>query len=235
MTDETPRYEVLDEAEFDFSFENFREIGYEFTGTVTTSEVRAIPERTHQLKEPRLRKDGTTETEFTKPAHNQLVIWAKPVNGDPEKGDYKIIDVGYKTTLNKNSILGRFVEEAAKAGVKFKKPSELIGRTFQFERLENVKFGRMTADPFFVIRGEDKGAAGVTSKPATSTSLSDEVAAQLAQILNGVEASGAISAVTASPLKTDAKVVGAVASGAAVRELVSRGLIKADGPTLVLV
>ena len=227
MTDETPKYEVLDEAEFDFSFENFREIGYEFTGTVTTSEVRAIPEQTFE------RKDGSGS--FTRPAHNQLVIWAKPVNGDPEKGDYKVIDVEYKATLNKNSILGRFVEEATKVGVKFKKPSELLGRTFQFERLENVKFGRMEARPFFVIRGEDKGAAGVTSKPATSMSLSDEVAAQLAQILNGVEASGAISAVTASPLKTDAKVVGAVASGAAVRELVSRGLIKADGPTLVLV
>ncbi|MBK7288494.1 MAG: hypothetical protein IPI95_16240 [Flavobacteriales bacterium] len=48
MTDETPKYEVLDEAEFDFSFENFREIGYEFTGTVTTSEVRAIPEQTFE-------------------------------------------------------------------------------------------------------------------------------------------------------------------------------------------
>lgn len=227
MTDETPRYEVLDEAEFDFSFENFREIGFEFDGTVTTAEVRAIPEQTFE------RKDGSGS--FTRPPHNQLVIWAKPVNGDPEKGDYKILDVEYKATLNKNSILGRFVEEAAKAGVKFKKPSELIGRTFHFERLENVKFGRMEANPFFVIRSEDKGAAGVTSKPAASMSLSDEVAAQLAQILNGVETSGAIAAVTASPLKTDAKVVGAVASGAAVRELVSRGLIKADGPTLVLV
>lgn len=229
MTEETPKYEVLDEAQFDFSIENFRDVGYSFRGTVTTSEVRAIPERTFE------RKDGSGS--FTVPEHNQLVIWAKPVGGDPEKGDYKIIDVEYKATLNKRSILGRFVEEAAKVGVKFKKPSELLGRTFDFERLEGVKFGENEANAFFVIRAEDKGAAGVTSAPASTQTLSDELAAQLAQVLNGIEnnTTALIGAVSASSLRTESKVMAAVASGQALRELQSRGLVRAEGSTLVLV
>lgn len=223
------KYEVLDEAEFDFSLENFRDIGFQFRGRVTTAEVRAIPEATFE------RKDGSGS--FTRPAHNQLVIWATPLDIPSAKGDYKIIDVEYKSTLNKRSILGRFVEEASKAGVKFRKPSELLGRVFEFERLEGVKFGKLEASPFFVIRAEDKGAAGVTSSPASSQTLSDENAAALAQVLNGVEntTTALISAVSASPLRTESKVMAAVASGQALRELQSRGLVRAEGSTLVLV
>ena len=225
MTEETTRsYEVVDEAEFDFSYENFREVGYSFKGTVTTAEVRKVPERTYE------RKDGSGS--FTIPEHLQFVVWARPTSGGEGK-DWKIVDTPY--TMNKNSVMGRFVEEATKAGITFKKPGELLGRTFEFERLEKVKFGKQEANPFFVIRAEDKGAAGIVSSPASSRALSDEVAAELAQLFVGKEEGSLIQVITTSPLRSDAKVVAAVASGKALRELKARGLVKTEGTTLMAV
>lgn len=235
MTEETPTQVVLDEAEFDFSLENFRHEGYKMWATVTTAEVRAVPEQTHKLNEPRTLNDGTVQTEFTKPAENRLVIWARPDNTPEDKADWKIIET--KFSMDKKSKMFYFVEQTAKAGVTFKKPSELIGRRFQFESIEGLKLGNFETGKFFVIRAEDKGAAGVTSAPASTQTLSDELAAQLARVLSGVEnnTTALIGAVSASPLRTESKVMAAVASGQALRELQSRGLVRAEGSTLVLV
>jgi len=51
----------------------------------------------------------------------------------------------------------------------------------------------------------------------------------------GKEEGSLIQVITTSPLRSDAKVVAAVASGEALRELKARGLVKTEGTTLVAV
>lgn len=206
-------------AEFNFGVDDLREEGYKFKGRIVTAEIRRRPDETFNYK------DGSGS--FTVKAHDEVNIWAVPLvgrNGEEPKAR-PIIQAPFTNNLNSKD--GFFRSESSKA---IDLPSDirkLVGRVFDFELIEHKKFGRMEAKPFFVIRGEDKGAAGVENAQTRATPSKvdwDTDGPAILGAIDGHEASGLLNALTAAGVKSPT-IISAAVSGDLLREGTARGLI----------
>ena len=221
--------------EFDFSFGNFRAMGFQYTGIVKQCRVEQPREATFTFVDKR------TGESVTRPAKPQLVMLIQPTDHATKSGNP--YPEYFPLTQNIRSKLGIFVEHLQKLGLDLgKNPSALEGKEFQWE-VKEVSFGgtepvRVTVPVAFVdaLTTTTKAAAPSAAPAATGGAKFDDATLDdLAALLDGKAKTGALAAVAASSFSGSPKVVAGIADGSIIRLLISSGRLAEDNGSFTAV
>jgi hypothetical protein len=219
------------DVDFDFGFENFRAMGFQYTGVLKQCRVKQPEKAEYSFVD---RKTGTTVTKKAKP---QLELLIEPLSFATKSGNP--IPEYLPLTHNVRSKLGIFVEGLRNLGLSLgNDPSRIEGTVFEWE-VKEVDFGG--TEPVKVNVPIEISGASATSAPVARTSapahtagrptLTDEDKVRLATVLSGVSQGSELAAVAGSTFGSNARVIAGIADRTLITSLVEDGLVSmgADG------
>lgn len=221
------------EVSFDFGFDNFRPMGFTYTGVVVSAKIEKPKKETFTFTVTN--KDGSTR-EVTKEAKPQLVVLIAPTDHETKSGNP--YPEYLPLTHNSRSKLGIFIEHLKNLGISMgNDPSKLEGMEFQWE-VKEFDFGGKEPTRVACAVAMVDALSGTKSTPApsgtvaTKTSSFDGIDIEaIAQALDGVSKSEALT--TAMGVSRDPRVIAGMADNSLVEYLVEQGLISNGGGTYV--
>lgn len=217
------------EVDFDFGFDNFRAMGFQYTGVVKKCciEQPAPGKEEYSFVD---HKSGKTITKKSKP---QLTILIDPTDHVTKSGNPYPEYFGL--THNVRSKLGIFVEHLKSLGISLgADPSKIEGMEFEWE-VKEVDFGagqptRVTVPVAIVdaLSGTQLSLAPAPAASANRSGLSNEQMAELAIVLSGSDQATALASVARSTYGTNPAVIAGVADGSLINTLSQKGLLQVN-------
>lgn len=224
------------EVDFDFGFENFRAMGFQFTGMLKQCRIKQPTVEEYSFIDKR---SGNTVTKKAKP---QLELLIEPLSFATKSGNP--IPEYLPLTHNVRSKLGIFVEHLRNLGLTLgNDPSRIEGMVFEWETKE-VDFGGAEPVkvnvPIEVSGATATGAAGASGKagvassgsrasagpaPSPKFAISSQEAAALALSLHGVATGHELQAVARSSFGNNPRVIAGVADKTLITLLTDNGML----------
>lgn len=213
------------EVSFDFGFDNFRPMGFTYTGVITSAKIERPKNETFSFVDKRT---GATVTKDAKP---QLVVLIQPTDHKTKSGNP--YPEYLPLTHNSRSKLGAFVEALKNLGITFgADPSKLEGMEFQWE-VKEMDFGgaepTRVACAVAVVDDLAKAAVKTTASPARDR-YADLPLAAIGAAVDGRDPADWM--VLATAVSKDPRVIAGIADGSLVERLRAEGYVSREPATV---
>lgn len=204
----------MTEETFDFSFDSFRPMGFQYSGVIRSAKVEQPKEATFSFKD----REGKTVTRASRP---QLVVLIDPIDFSTKTGNP--IPEYLPLTQNSRSKLGAFVAALHDLGIDLgSDPTKLEGMEFEWE-VKEINFG---GDQPTRVNIPVRRLDSLTNETTKAPTMSMDKMRVVAAAIHGTDRSSVLAALAGhTDLKRDAKVIAGVADQSLIRELVAAGLV----------
>lgn len=226
MNKETINTNENGEVDFDFGFDNFRAMGFTYSGVVKQCRIQQPEKAEYSFID---KKTGKTITKQAKP---QLVVLIEPTDHVTKSGNP--YPEYLPLTHNVRSKLGIFVEGLKNLGISLgANPEKIEGLEFEWE-VKEVDFGgneptRVNV-PIAQVDALSKTALGQAA-PAVSAArsgLSADEKSELAIVLSGATKDTSLASVARSTFGGNPAVIAGVADGSLIQTLQNEGFLTVD-------